>query len=270
MVKSAAGLDTGFILRDHRRRIETILIAMRKLFLLTLVFLLTACGSAAAPTELPSIPGLVTITPEIPPFIAPVEQTATPLPPAPTEALRIQATSTRRPALTPTARDTATLPGPTPTETLLPLLELPTERPFAPSRVAWTGLPTYPGDSEAGLLFRMDYDPDAWAQTESNFGEILLAHRLIPYCTIAPWSGRGLPAGLKVEHEFRAIGGADFDVHTVTRDGKLEFVAYVGGDRKILTGFQVLFEEQKDQCIEDAELILATLRSLAAIPTPTP
>lgn len=160
---------------------------------------------------------------------------------------------------------TVTLPGPTPTETLLPLLELPTARPFAPSRAAWTGLPTYPADSQPGFLFRVDYDPDLWALTEDNFGASVLAHRQIPYCLLLPWSGRGLPAGLQVEHEFRTIGGASFDVHTITRDGNLEFAAYVGGDRKIVTGFQVAFEEQKEQCIEAAEAVLATLRS---VPSP--
>jgi hypothetical protein len=75
---------------------------------------------------------------------------------------------------------------------------------------------------------------------------------------------------MKVEHDFRTIGSADFDVNTITQQGVVQFVAYVGGDRHILTGFQVAFEEQQDQCIQDAELIFATLRSLAAIPTATP
>ncbi len=235
---------------------------MKKIFFLVLVFLLTACG--AAPAAQPSIPGLVTITPELPPFVAPLEPAFTSLPPSTPTALRVQATATRPPEATPIPRNTATLPGPTPTETLLPLLELPTARAFAPSRVAWTGQPTYPADSEPGLLFRVDYAPDSWALTEDNFGATVLAHRQIPYCILLPWSGRGLPAGLRVEYEFRAIGGANFDVHTITRDGNLEFVAYVGGDRKIVTGFQVAFEEQKEQCIEDAEAVLATLRSTSS------
>lgn len=232
---------------------------MKKFIFLALLFLLPACAPSA--TELPSIPGLVTITPEVIPFNRQaVEQTATP------RAPRLQATATRQPGLTLAPGDTATPPGPTPTETLLPLLELPTALAFAPSRMAWTGPPTYPADSEPGLLFRVDYDPDHWAQTEGNFGEVVLARRSIPHCIITPWSGRGLPAGLKVEHEFRVIGGANFDVHAVTRQGELEFVAYIGGDRKILTGFQVSFEEQKEQCIEDAEAVMATLRSAPAAP----
>jgi len=252
---------------------------MRKFLVLTLVFLLSACGAPAAATELPPMPGLVTITPEIIPFNPQViELTATSAPAAvPTEALRLPATPTRRPEFTATPRETslpeptATPVGPTPTETLLPPLELPTMAAFAPSRLPWTGLPTYPADSEPGLLFRVDYDPDVWAQTEGNYGEIVLAHRLIPYCTVSTWSGRGLPGGLKSEHEFRTIGGADFDVNTITtKQGETEFITYVGGDRRILTGFQVAFVEQKESCVQDAELILATLRSLAAIPTATP
>jgi hypothetical protein len=259
---------------------------MRKLLFLTLAFLLTACGAAATPasapgipSELPPFPGIVTITPEVGPFNAPVvEMTATPIPlPSPTRiSPRLQASPTRGAQFTATLAETATPapsdtpPGPTPTETLLPPLELPPLKAFMPSRVAWTGEPTYPGDSELGLLFRVDYDPDTWAQTEGNYGEIVLAHRNIPYCTLSTWTGRGLPGGLQVEHEFRTIGGADFDVNTVTQKDNVQFVTYVGGDRRILTGFQVSFEQQKDQCLQDAELILGTLRSLAAIPTATP
>ncbi len=244
-------------------RVSEVVSFMKKIIFLVLAFLLSACG--AVPAAQPSIPGLVTITPALAPFFAPLEPASTSLPPSTPTALRIRATTTRPPESTPTPRDTATLPGPTPTETLLPLLELPTARAFAPSRMAWTGAPTYPADSEPDLLFRLDYDPRTWVQTDDNFGATVLAHRAIPYCLLIPWSGRGLPAGLQVEHEFRTIGGANFDVHTITRDGNLEFVAYVGGDRKIVTGFQVAFEQQKEQCIEDAEAVLATLRS-----TPSP
>jgi hypothetical protein len=136
--------------------------------------------------------------------------------------------------------------------------------------VAWTGLPTYPGDSDPGLLFRVDYDPDVWAQTEGNFGDIVLGNREIEYCTVTPWSGRGLPGDWKVEHEFRYIGSAAFDVNTVTFQGVVKFVSYVGGDRRVLTGFQVSFNDQKEQCLQAAEAIFGTLRSLSAIPTITP
>lgn len=194
---------------------------------------------------------------------APVSDTETPLPEAsPAE----EATATLPPTLTVTVTATA----PTPTETLLPMLDIPTEKPNAPAFIAWTGEPTYPGDSEPGRLFRVDYDPDLWAQTSDNFGQVALAHRKIDYCVITDWSGRGLPADAKVEHEFRDVGNVSYDVNTVTMGGAVKFVAYVGGDKRLLTGFQVTFQEQKEQCLQDAETLLATLRSFAAEPTITP
>lgn len=254
---------------------------LKPLFFLVLTFFLAACGSAAPATEAPAEPGgadlpvipfAVTITPEIAPFRVPLESPTA----LPTQAPRTLETATALPsasptqAASPTPAASSTAFGPTPTETLLPPLELPTERPNAPLRLPWTGLPTYPGDSEPDLLFRVDYNPDLWAQTEGNYGDIVLAHRQIEYCTITPWSGRGLPMDWKVEHDFRYIGSAAFDVNTVLFQGRVQFVAYVGGDRRVLTGFQVSFEGNSEQCLADAEVIFGTLRSLAAVPTPTP
>ena len=125
-------------------------------------------------------------------------------------------------------------------------------------------------DSDPGLLFRVDYDPDVWAQTRGNFGDIVLGNRQIEYCTITPWAGRGLPVDWKVEHEFRIIGSASFDVNIVIEQDVVKFVSYVGGDTRVLTGFQVSFNEQKDKCLQDAEAIFGTLRSFSAIPTATP
>lgn len=231
---------------------------MTKKLLLVLSLLLSACASHA-------VPGLVTVTPASSLLEMTVypNLTATPVPRTITRT-PLSPTITRTASPVPwksLPQATATLPGPTPTETLLPALELPTAQPFARARQPWRGEPTYPADSRPGLLFRVDYDTDRWALTEDNFGVTVLAHREIPYCIILPWSGRGLPSGWQVTHEFRTIGGADFDVHTVTRDGMLEFVAYVGGDRKIVTGFQVNFQEQPERCIQEAEAVLATLRS---------
>ena len=172
--------------------------------------------------------------------------------------------------LTPTLTPTPTVTGPTPTDTLLPPLEIPTEKINPPVFIAWTGEPTYPGDSEAGRLFRIDYDPDVWAQTRDNFEQVVLARREIEYCTITPWSGRGLPSDAQVEHEFRLLGDVPYDVNTVSMGGVVKFVAYVGGDKRLLTGFQVSFEQQKEECLQDAEAILATLRSFVAEPTLTP
>lgn len=221
--------------------------------------LMTACGPMAATT--PDIfPVVLTITDSPEP-----EQGLLATPPAEEATEELLS-----PAQSPTLEFTSTPNGPTPGDTLLPALELPTERPSAPALVPWTGLPTYRGDSEPGRLFRVDYDPEIWAQTEGNFGDIVLAHRQIDYCTITPWSGHGLPMNWKVEHEFRLIGEVPYDINTVIAPDEVKFVAYVGGDQLLLTGFQVSFQEQTEQCLQDAEIVFATLRSFVAQPTSTP
>lgn len=229
------------------------------LLIVCLSFLLAACG-APAPTEEPALPFLVTTT-DTP---TPEEPQATPLAPEATATLESTLSAAESPTLEPAALAAA------PTDTLLPPLELPTEKPSPPPLQTWTGVPTYPGDSEPGRLFRVDYDPDLWAQTEGNYGDVVLAHRGIDYCTITPWSGRGLPPDWKVEHEFREVGTVPYDVNTVSEGDQVKFVAYVGGDQRLLTGFQVAFQDQKDQCLQDAETVLASLRSFAAQPTITP
>jgi hypothetical protein len=244
------------------------------LALLLLSLLLSACAPAS------ELPFVVTVTtdsqaaplPQNTP--TPVDVIEQPVLPAPEASATLPASPTQTaivlPTLTQTPNTTATPVVPTPTETLLPVLDLPTERSNPPQRQAWTGLPTYPGDSDPGLLFRVDYDPDVWAQTQGNYGDIVLGNRHIEYCTITPWTGRGLPGELKVTHEFRYIGSAAFDVNTVTDQGLVKFVSYVGGDQRILTGFQVSFNQQQDLCLLEAEEIFGTLRSFAAVPTVTP
>ncbi len=237
------------------------------LIAISLTLFLSACGSIPMPFT-------VTITPpagetgRVSPQVA--NSPTAPLQPSATEEL--SATPTTEPSQTPLPSLTATitmteLP---PTETLLPALEIPTEKPNAPSFVVWTGEPTYAGDSEPGRLFRVNYDPDVWAQTKDNFEQVVLAHRTIPYCTISAWSGRGLPPDAKVEHVFGQVGDVPFDINYVSLEDTVKFVAYVGGDKRLLTGFQVSFQDQKDQCLLDAEAILATLRSFIAEPTITP
>ena len=248
---------------------------MKRFFLLIfpLVFILSACGPAIAPTELPVLPFMVTLTPGRSLLILPQATSAPAATASPSLPPVLPATPTNQPTVLPatsTANPTISPLVPTLTETLLPALELPTEVARPPALVAWTGLPTYLGDSDPGLLFRVDYDPDLWAQTEGNFGDIVLASRQIEYCTITPWSGRGLPLEWKVTHDFRYIGSAAFDVNSVSEQGVLKFVSYVGGDRHVLTGFQVSFQGQQDKCLQEAEAIFGTLRSFAATPTITP
>ncbi len=243
------------------------------LFFISLSLVLTACGPETAKLS-EALPFMVTITPALSadqskssvPLASPAVLNSPPAPDSQSPTPEVSAT----PAFTPTQTSTVTATAPTPTETLLPLLEIPTEKPNAPAFIAWTGEPTYPGDSEPGRLFRVDYDPDLWAQTKDNFEQVALAHRKIDYCVITAWSGRGLPGDAKVEHEFREVGNISYDVNTVTISDVVKFVAYVGGDKRLLTGFQVSFQDQKEQCLQDAETLLASLRSFAAEPTITP
>ena len=240
------------------------------LIIASLFLVLAACSPADLRSALPFVV-TITSTPA-PPVSAlvlsspPAPANETPLLSGASPTLDLSAT----PAFTPTLTVTPTATAPTPTETLLPQLDIPTEKPNAPAFVTWTGVPTYAGDSEPGRLFRVDYDPDLWAQTTDNFGQIALAHRKIDYCIINAWSGRGLPGDAKVEHESRQLGNVLYDINTVTIGDTVKFVTYVGGDKRLLTGFQVSFQEQEAECLLDAETMLATLRSFAAEPSITP
>ena len=218
---------------------------LRIIFSLILAFVITSCAAAApAPTEAP-IPTQESPTATEPPAFqsleaptrAPSTETAT-IEPSPTEVLL------------------------TPTDTPLPTLELPTEPANAPAQMVWDGPPTYLGDSTPGYSFRVTYDPDLWALTIDQFGFPALAHRNIPACVITPTSGRGLPANTTVEHNVLHDEELTFDVGNVYENGVLKFVTYTGGDGTIITGFEVTFEEQVDECLREAVTVLSTLTSV--------
>jgi len=220
----------------------------RVLFILLLSLVISSCGAAPAGTEEPT-PG-ETAEPTSQPVLP--ESTPTPEP-----------TSTPQP--TPTR-----IPS-TPTETPLPPLELPTELSNLPALLAWDGAPTYLGDSQPGYAFRVFYDPEIWALTQDQFGYPALGHRAIPYCVISVTSGRGLPANVSVEQDILYTDTVTFSVGTAFENGVKKFVTYTGGDGKIITAFQVSFEEQADECLTDAQTVLTTLRSVpASQATPTP
>ena len=226
------------------RRIITILI---------LAFVITSCaGAAPAPTE------------------APVETEA---PPTEPPAFQSLSAPTQEPTSTETPAPTQTQILPTLTDTPLPTLELPTEIVNAPQRLVWDGLPTYPGDSTPGFVFRVSYDPDLWALTTDQFGFPALAHRTIAGCVISVAAGRGLPANMSVEHDVLSLGDANFDVGNVFENGVLKFVTYTGGNGTIITGFQVNFEERTEECRAEAVRVISTLTSVPAsqaTPTSTP
>lgn len=172
---------------------------------------------------------------------------------------------------TPTLPPTSTQQVPTLTDTPLPTLALPTEAVDAPSQMVWDGAPTYLAESTSGFAFRVMYDPDLWALTTDQFGFPALGHRTIAGCVISVTSGRGLPLNMTVEHEMLDAGNVTFDIGNVFENGVLKFVTYTGGNGTIITGFQVNFEEQADQCRADAVTVVFTLTSVpASEATPTP
>jgi hypothetical protein len=219
----------------------------RIILILILALVITSCGGAPAVTEAP----------------AATESS--------TQALVPETTPTTKPADTLTPLPTPTPLLPTPTETPLPPLELPTAIPNAPTKLAWDGTPTYLGDSQPGYSFRVFYDPEIWALTSDQFGFPALGHRDIPYCVISVTSGRGLPGNVSVEQDILYADKVTFYVGTAYENGVKKFVTYTGGDGRIVTGFQVSFEEQVEACLADAVTVLTTLQSVpASQATPQP
>lgn len=223
---------------------------IRRIILILIVALvITSCGAPAATqsamepqaTEAPATEAPAATEPA-----ATEEATEPPAPPQAVETSTLQATQ----ALA------------VPTDTPLPTLDLPTEAVNAPAQMVWDGLPTYLGESLPGYSFRVQYDPDIWALTTDQFGFPALAHRQIPTCVVSVTSGRGLPGNMSVEHDTLQAGNIMFDVGNVYENGILKFVTYTGGDGTIITGFQVSFEELVDECLLDAETVLATLKSV--------
>lgn len=222
----------------------------RVIIILVITFFITSCGAAA--TE------------------APAEEEPVTTQEAVQQPLVIENTSTLEPTQTFTPEPTQTPPS-TPTDTPLPPLEIPTEVANAPAKMVWDGAPTYPGDSQPGFAFRVTYDPELWAVTIDQVGFPALGHRNIPYCAISPASGRGLPANMTVEHDILYLDTVYYEVNTAYQDGAKKFVTYIGGDKIVFTGFEVVFDEQADDCLADAQTVLSTLQSVpVSQATPAP
>lgn len=220
----------------------------RVILLLIFSLILSSCGGAAA-TEAPAPTATEgPVETELAPTVKPVET-------EPTSTLELTPTEIL----------------PTPTETLLPPLDLPALLPNAPSLLAWDGTPTYLGDSQPGFDFRVMYDPDVWALTEDQFGYPALGHRAIEYCVVSVTSGRGLPPNISVEQDILYTDRLTLYVGTAFEDGVKKFVTYTGGDGTIITAFMVSFDGQEDKCQADAETVITTLRSVpASLATPEP
>lgn len=203
--------------------------------------------------------------PATPPFIAEpqtvVVNTATAQPPV--------ATASNTAAPTPTVPSST--PAPTATETLLPPLELPTLALNPPALSVWDGTPTYLADSRPGYAFRVSYDPEKWGLVTDQLGQPALGQRSIPYCTITPTEGRGLPPGVRIEHEVIYPEELSIDAGRAYQDNVLTFVTYQVSDGTILTGFVVNFQEESETCLEEALAVITTLRAVpSSQATPQP
>ena len=230
----------------------------RIIMVLILGLFISSCGGAApAATQAPSVPEFPTAT-EPAATEAPATEAPAATEPAATEAPAVQSlepqTSTPKPFPT---QAISTL-----TDTPLPTLALPTEMVNPPAKLVWDGTPTYPAESTPGYAFRVTYDPERWALTVDQFGFPALAHRNLPGCVISVTSGRGLPATMTVEHDVLYTGNVTFDVGRVSENGVLKFVTYTGGDGTIITGFEVDFQEQVDECLAEAVTVISTLTSV--------
>lgn len=226
---------------------------MKRVALLLIALFLAGCGTQAP---------FFAATPEVSQRAAAPQALSTP-----TEE------TTQTPTATFTSEPFALQFTPVPSETPLPTLELPTEVRFPPALQIWDGLPTYLAESKPDFYFRLRFDPDVWALTTDNFGFPALGHRAIPSCVISPAAGRGLPLNATVEHDVRRLGPVNYDINTAYVNDVKQFVNYAGGDANIYTAFVVAFTDQADQCLKDAETVLAALTSVPAsqaTPVPTP
>ena len=238
----------------------------RIVLILILMILMTSCGGGAAPATQPPA------ATEAPATEDPTEEPAATEPPA-FQSLEAPTQAATQPPPTASPQPTSAQMPETPTDTPLPTLELPTEIVNPPAQLAWDGVPTYLAESTPGFAFRVTYDPELWALTTDQFGFPALAHRAISGCVISVASGRGLPLNMTVEHEMVSIDEVTFDVGNVFENGVLKFITYTGGNVNIITGFQLDFEEQPEECRAAAVTVLSTLTSVRAsqaTPTPTP
>jgi hypothetical protein len=208
-----------------------------------------------------SITALLIFSAGCAPFAA---HTPAPLPASATPTPIVPGAPTLVPSLTSTATSGPFLLNltPRPSATALATLVLPASPSVRLDMQVWDGLPTYPGESQPDFYFRLRYDPAAWALTTDQFGYPVLASRNLAGCLIGPSAGRGLPLSGSVDHDVRGIGDLTYQISRASVGGVMQFATYAGGDGRIFTSFEVTPKDQADACIQAAEAVLGTLRSV--------
>jgi hypothetical protein len=185
-----------------------------------------------------------------------------PVPPTSTSVVPLVVTLSAPPTDTPPAGPFLLNLTPLPSATALPTLVLPPSPSVPLDPKVWDGLPTYPAESQPDFYFRLRYDPASWVLVTDQFGHPVLASRALPGCLIGPTAGRGLPLTGSVDHDVRQVDETTYQISRVSVGGELQFVSYAGGDARIFTSFVVSFQDQPDLCLQSAEIVLGTLRSV--------
>ncbi|MBN2388702.1 MAG: hypothetical protein JXB85_16920 [Anaerolineales bacterium] len=221
---------------------------------LVLVLLLAATGCGG---------GYAAEPPQAPPLL--LEPVESPTPPLPEATASPEPLPPESPVPPPPTETLIVIPTSSPLATPAP----PEPRTGGAGPGIWTDLPTYV-ESQPGMFFQVDFDPELWLLVEDTQGFPLLASLVLPGCTIELTAGRGLAPDWTVESSFRPVGDLIFEVVVASQNGQARFVNYYGGDGIVFTGFKVSFSEQMDACLQAAEMVLASLRSTPAEPTPTP
>jgi hypothetical protein len=207
----------------------------------------------------PGLAALLILSAGCAPLLAPAPA---PIAPTPTPIISWVLTLAPPPTETPTPGLFVLDLTPLPSATALATLVLPAS-PAVPLDIqVWDGLPTYPAESLPDFYFRLRYDPSAWARTTDQFGYPVLASRNLAECLIGPASGRGLPLSGSVDHEVRRVGDVNYQISRASLGGVPRFVSYAGGDGRVFTSFVVSFQDQPDTCVQSAEGVLGTLRSV--------
>lgn len=221
-----------------RRRLTPVWTLLAAVLVLPGVGALTASCAAVSTSEVAQSP-LSTATP----LEAVQSPPATPTPlPAPTFSIP-----------TPTLFEP---PTPPPTVTPLPL---PVVTPGGSGLGVWVLRPTY---SAPPPFLEVEFETARWRLDSEDPAYPVLIHRELAGCQIVPDVGRGLPEDYSVSQAFREIGSIAYQLNAVSHQDELIYMNYCALDvaEDVSTCFRVSFQDYREACIRDAEIVLATLQ----------